>query len=144
MTTQTESERQIRDVVASLWRTIGAKQPDEAVAHYALDPVVFSMAPPLRQQLPGREALAGWFATWRGPIGIETRDLTVHVDGDVAFTTALAHMTGTKTDGEVVDLWFRVTSGLRRIDGRWRVVHEHESVPFLMDGSYRAATDLRP
>jgi len=24
------------------------------------------------------------------------------------------------------------------------VVHEHESVPFLMDGSYRAATTLRP
>lgn len=144
MTTQTESERQIRDVVTSLWRAIGAKDAEAAVAHYAPDPVVFSMAPPLRQELPGREALAAWFATWRGPIGIETRDLVVHVDGDVAFTTALAHMTGTKTDGEAVDLWFRVTSGLRRVDGRWRVVHEHESVPFRMDGSYRAETDLRP
>ena len=42
------------------------------------------------------------------------------------------------------DLWFRVTLGLRRVDGRWLVTHEHESVPFEMDGSFRASTDLTP
>lgn len=41
-------------------------------------------------------------------------------------------------------LWYRVTIGLRRVDGRWLVVHEHESVPFLMDGSFAAAVDLKP
>ncbi len=144
MSTHAEAERVIRDTLGSLWSAVAAKHPDEAMAHYAPEPVVFSMAPPLRQELPGREALATWFATWKGPIGIELRDVAVHVDGGVAFTTALNHMTGTKTDGEEIDLWFRVTCGLRRIDGRWRVVHEHESVPFHMDGSYRAATDLEP
>jgi PhnB protein len=53
-------------------------------------------------------------------------------------------MNGTKTDGEQVDLWFRATVGLRKIGGRWRITHEHESVPFYMDGSYRAAVDLKP
>jgi PhnB protein len=53
-------------------------------------------------------------------------------------------MTGTKTDGEEVDLWYRVTVGLHQEDGAWRIVHEHESVPFHMDGSYRAAVDLSP
>jgi hypothetical protein len=31
---------------------------------------------------------------------------------------------------------------LRRVDGRWRIVHDHSSVPFYLDGSYRAAVEL--
>ncbi|MEQ9505556.1 MAG: nuclear transport factor 2 family protein [Hyphomonas sp.] len=51
---------------------------------------------------------------------------------------------GTKTDGECVDLWFRATTILRRIEGRWLIVHDHTSTPFYMDGSQRAALDLVP
>ena len=43
-----------------------------------------------------------------------------------------------------MDLWVRTTLGFRKADGRWRVVHEHVSVPFYMDGSERAALDLKP
>ncbi len=53
-------------------------------------------------------------------------------------------MTGTKVDGEEVDLWTRTTVCLRRIGGAWRIVHEHTSVPFYMDGSFKAAIDLEP
>ncbi len=53
-------------------------------------------------------------------------------------------MTGRKTDGEVIDLWRRQTFGLKRVRGAWKIVHEHSSVPFYMDGSYRAAIDLKP
>jgi ketosteroid isomerase-like protein len=28
--------------------------------------------------------------------------------------------------------------------GRWQVVHEHESVPFEMDGSFQASLGLQP
>ena len=41
-------------------------------------------------------------------------------------------------------MWFRVTLGLRRINGRWLVTNEHESVPFEMDGSSRASIGLTP
>jgi ketosteroid isomerase-like protein len=37
-----------------------------------------------------------------------------------------------------------VTLCFRKIDGEWRITHEHESVPFYMDGSVRAAVDLEP
>ena len=53
-------------------------------------------------------------------------------------------MRGTKTDGTQVDLWVRATVGYRKHEGRWTVVHEHVSVPFYMDGSERAALDLKP
>jgi PhnB protein len=53
-------------------------------------------------------------------------------------------MSGTKTDGEEVRLWFRRTLGLRKFGREWKIVHEHESVPFHMDGSLTAAIDLQP
>jgi PhnB protein len=38
----------------------------------------------------------------------------------------------------------RETLGLRKIDGIWKIAHQHHSVPFYMDGSNRAAVDLKP
>jgi len=42
-----------------------------------------------------------------------------------------------------VDLWFRETLGLQKFDGKWLIGHSHDSVPFYMDGSYKAAVDLK-
>ncbi len=47
-------------------------------------------------------------------------------------------------DGEKVDMWLRETLCFRKIDGKWKITHEHESVPFCMDGSFKAAVDLKP
>jgi PhnB protein len=139
----TAEHDQIRAVIEDAWRALGSKDAAATLAHYAPGFVQYSLAPPLQSRADA-QALAGWFATWRGNIGHEFRDLEVAASGDVAYCTSLIHMTGTKTDGEEVDLWFRATFGLRKRDGRWRIVHEHESVPFYMDGSYRAAVDLKP
>jgi PhnB protein len=49
-----------------------------------------------------------------------------------------------RTDGGREDLWFRSTVGLRRTTAGWQITQEHESTPFYMDGSGRAATDLKP
>ena len=68
----------------------------------------------------------------------------VEVGGDIAFAYGLGHMTGTKKDGAKVDLWARVTVGLNRRDGAWKITHQHTSVPFRMDGSFKAAVDLQP
>lgn len=53
-------------------------------------------------------------------------------------------MMATTAKGEKVDLWFRATLGFRKIAGQWKIVHEHSSVPFYMDGSFKAAVDLKP
>jgi len=65
-----------------------------------------------------------------------------HGRRDVAFSHSLNRMHGTKTDGAKADLWFRQTFGFQRIKGEWKIAHEHESVPFYMDGSFKAAIDL--
>jgi ketosteroid isomerase-like protein len=80
-----------------------------------------------------REHCAQWFESWQGPIGCERRDLIINTGGDVGFATCLTHNSGTLKDGSPMDFWVRVTVGFKKIDGRWKVVHEHISVPFNME-----------
>ena len=75
---------------------------------------------------------------------MEERDLVVTAGDNVAFFTSMTHMTGAKTDGARVSLWFRTTNAFRRENGKWKIVHAHSSVPFCMDGSSRACLDLKP
>ncbi len=120
------------------------KDAKGVVARQADDFVLYSLAPPLRTAESGTEGLDAWFATWKGPIGYEVHDLGIAADGDVAFCRGLARLTGTKTRWREARRLVPLTLGLRRAADGWVIVHEHESVPFCMDGSLRAAVDLKP
>ena len=86
-----------------------------------------------------------WLDTWEGPIERESRDFHVVVSGDSAFCHGYFRLAGTpKAAGRQISFWMRATMCLHREAGVWRIVHEHESVPFYMDGSLRPAFDLKP
>jgi hypothetical protein len=61
----------------------------------------------------------------------------------MAFSRSLDHLTGTRTDGEKTDVWVRATVCFRKIDGQWKVTHEHISVPFDME-TFKASVHLKP
>jgi len=114
---------------------------------YTPDAVVFSLAPPLVQPPDGARdvgQMQAWFDEKGGSVWAEVCDLQVTVDGDLALVTSLDSMGAPPESPQPFTLWYRSTLGLRRINGEWRIVHEHTSTPFLMDGSFRAATDLQP
>ena len=138
-------EAAIRQVMDDLLRAVSEKQAEPVMALYAETPVLFTLAPPLMMKGDNRgKGLKAWFDTWRGPLQFEVRDLEITADDKAAFLSCLTRMSGTKTDGEDVRLWFRRTLGLSKIDGAWKIVHEHQSVPYYMDGSLKAAIDLAP
>jgi ketosteroid isomerase-like protein len=136
----TADEEQIRAVIADRAAAMHDRDAERFVACYAPQITKFDLAPPLAYQGPearDAEALRAWFASHPGgPVGYEIRDLAVTVGGDVAFCHSLTQLGGA--------LWFRSTLGLRRIGGAWRITHEHNSTPFYMDGSDKAALDLQP
>ena len=139
-------EVQIRQRIDGWAKALRAKDIDRVMSHYAPDILLFDLAPPL-QYLGGeayRKNWEEWFASWRGPIGYEIRDLSIIVGDDVAFSHSLNRISGTRTNGEETDVWVRVTACYRKMGGKWMVAHEHISVPFYMDGSNRAAVDLKP
>jgi len=109
--------------------------------------VTYDLAPPLRGQGAGAEAAAGldeWFKTWTDGVTSELVGPEIRVSGDLAVVWGLEHMRGDKVDQGPVDMWSRSTLVLERHSGQWRIVHEHNSVPMMMDGSGQAATDLKP
>jgi PhnB protein len=135
---------QIRHVIADWAEALRNKDSGGVVSHHAAGFVQFSLAPPLISTAADAAGLEAWFATWDGPIGYEVHDLEIAAGGDVAFAYGLVRLSGTKTTGEKALLWFRLTLGLRKTGDAWKILHEHESVPFTMDGTYRAAIDLEP
>ncbi len=147
MTHDASAEAEIRSLIGRQARATHDKDAKAAVACYTADSVIFDLAPPLRNTASGAQGEPGlneWFATWRGPIGYETRDLAIAVAGDLACCHGFVRISGTKTTGERADVWVRQTLCLRKLSGAWMIAHEHTSVPFYMDGSYRAAIDLKP
>ncbi len=125
-------------------KAIGEKDAKDALSFDTDDCVEFSLAPPLVYHGKHEAGLQAWFDSWEGAIGGDVQDVKLTIGRGVAFWSGLVNMTGTKTDGTIVDLWFRQTLGLVKLEGRWQVAHQHASVPFAMDGSEKAMLNLRP
>ena len=70
-------------------------------------------------------------------------DLQVTAAGDIGFCSFVYRVTGTLNAGDDIDMWVRATLGCRRVDGRWLVTHDHESVPFDPETG-QALTSLPP
>lgn len=137
----------VRELLRDRAGAIRAKDAGRALAAYAAEAVIYGLAPPLAKAGPDAldwADLEDWFATWRGPIGYDLADFSVILDRDLACCRGFVRISGTKADGEQVEVWARQTLFLRRFTPSWLIVHEHTSVPFHMDGSYRAAVDLKP
>jgi PhnB protein len=139
-------QMQIRRLMDHWAEAVRSKDVDGVMSHYATDIVMFDLAPPLQYRGADecRKNWEAWFPTFRGPIGYELRVLNIAASEDIAFCHSFNRITGTRNDDEKTDVWVRATVCCRKTGGKWKIVHEHQSVPFYMDGSYRAAVDLKP
>jgi len=54
----------------------------------------------------------------------------VSANDELGFCSFLYHVGGTLKTGDSVNMWVRATLCCRRMGKRWRIVHDHESVPF--------------
>ena len=94
------------------------------------DMLMFDVPPPFASR-GIEEYMATWrtFFRWQAkPVMFEFRDVTITAGSDVAFATAIGRC-GDTSSGQRVDLDFRLTVGFRKQDGKWRIVHEHHSIP---------------
>jgi ketosteroid isomerase-like protein len=146
LTQQTPSsdEEDIRALLETVVKALHDKDAGAVVAQFDPSAVIFDLAPPLSHRVD-QQGWADWFDTWEGPVDRKSRDLAFTVMGDLALVHGLYHESATsKDDDQPAGWWMRVTVALRKDAGRWKIIHEHTSVPYHMDGSFRAATDLEP
>jgi len=114
----------IRALVDAFVAAVRAKDIDGVMHVFAREVVSFDLGPPL--QHGSEDFVRRWralFEAHSGPVDYEVRDLSITVGGDVAFSHSL------NRNGE---RWLRWTACYRRMDGWWRIVHEHVSVPVDM------------
>jgi ketosteroid isomerase-like protein len=134
----------IRDLLEAWMTAMRAKDADGIIGCGPDTIRQFTLAPPLQETGNDRAGLQAWFDTWDGPLEFELRDTDLRLGGDIAWCSALAWLAGTKVGKSKSGFWFRLTVAFAREDGRWKIVHVHESVPFAMDGPPLAIFDLQP
>lgn len=107
------------------------KDANAVMAVYAPDVFVFDVVPP--RQYSGWDAYKkDWvdlFAGMPGPMNNTVSDLDIMVVGAVAYTHYIADGTGTDKDGKPMHLVVRSTDVLRKKNGKWLIVQEHNSFP---------------
>jgi ketosteroid isomerase-like protein len=124
-----QDETEIRSLIER-WAVC---EEDRAAIRQDHDPdmLMFDVPPPLVSR--GLEAyMATWdmfFAHAEKPIAFGIHDVKVTCGVDVAFATALGRCVDIDAGGRREPLEFRLTMGLKKIEGRWRVMHEHHSLP---------------
>ena len=103
------------------------------LAHHEQDIVMFDVPPPLQSK--GMEAYERtWYLFFRyhkPGTAFDIQELAVTAGQDVAFAVVIMRC-GPGSSSNPADkdgLLFRLTVGLRKIDGEWRITHEHHSVP---------------
>jgi ketosteroid isomerase-like protein len=123
----TTDEAVIRNLVENWARAVRIKDFNEILANHSSDILMFDVPPPFQSK--GINAYKKtWDLFFSSPDSrvFEIDEMNVTAGQDVAFVTALMHCAGTE---EGTKLRFRLTIGLRKIDGQWFVEHEHHSVP---------------
>lgn len=130
MATEDHDEQEIRELIARWSKAVRDEDFAAIRADHDPDMLMFDVPPPFQSR--GLDAyMATWqtFFRWQAkPVQFDFRDVQVTAGGDVAFATAV----GTCCDlssGAPVNLEFRLTMGFRKIDKRWRIMHEHHSLP---------------
>lgn len=145
LTSKTTNETQIRRLFDNWAEAVRAADSRGLVLNIAPDVILFDVINPL--QYEGVDALGNraeqWLAQFEPPLEYETRDLKITAGDDVAFCHSLNHVKGTTTENKAVDMWWRATVCLRKINDKWTVLHEHSSVPFDMKTG-KASIDLKP
>jgi ketosteroid isomerase-like protein len=126
-----KDEVAIRTLVETWARAVRRKDLDAILLNHSPNMLMFDVPPPLESK--GIEAYKRtWdvFFSWtHDPVVFDISEMSVTAGDDVAFATALMRCAGREVNGDDIELDFRLTIGLRKIDNQWIVMHEHHSIP---------------
>ncbi|HEX9791588.1 MAG TPA: nuclear transport factor 2 family protein [Kiloniellales bacterium] len=127
--TNERNELAIRATIDDWTDAICKGDIDRVLANRTDGIVMYDVPEPI--QVTGIEAYKD---TWKlffdhnvaGPDRFRLSDVQIVADADVAYAHGLLTIGGG-------DAHCRLTLGLRRIDGAWKVTHEHHSIPIKLD-----------
>lgn len=128
--TTEENEIQIRQLVEDWAKAVRKKDIDKISAHHSDDIVMYDVPKPF--QSIGIDAYRKtWelFFAFTKPGVFDIQTLNIVADENVAFCFATMKCCDKSDTPDFVDLPFRLTIGLKKINNQWTIIHEHHSIP---------------
>jgi ketosteroid isomerase-like protein len=128
---QSIAEAEVRKIVED-WASAVRRRDIAAIRrNHSADILMFDVPPPFQSRgIDAYEQTWDLFFSWaRDPAVFDIKEMHVTAGEDVAFVTAAMRCAGREASGRDVEIDFRLTIGVRKIDGQWVIVHEHHSVP---------------
>jgi ketosteroid isomerase-like protein len=127
------AESQIRALIEAWADAVRRHDFPAILAHHEKDIVMFDVPPPL-QSRGMDEYKKTWdlFFRYHKPSqAFDIEELAITADESVAFGFAIMRCGSATVSGpaEPGGFLFRLTIGLRKIEGDWCITHEHHSVP---------------
>jgi uncharacterized protein (TIGR02246 family) len=126
-----EEQTEIRSLFDKWAKAVRDEDLPAIRAHHDAEILMFDVPPPLASR-----GIDAYMATWdlffrcqEKPVSFDFHDVKITAGQDVAFATAIGRCVNTDLQGRREPLEFRLTMGLRKIAGRWRIMHEHHSLP---------------
>ena len=124
------NELQIKTLIENWAAAVRNKDIDAILAHHSEDIVMYDV--PFPFQSIGIEAYrTTWdlYFKYTRPGVFDIQELHIIADEKVAFCYATMKCADKSDTADFVDLLFRLTIGLKKINDQWTILHEHHSVP---------------
>ena len=124
------NELQIKTLIEGWAKAVRDKDMDAILAHHSDNIVMYDV--PMPFQSTGIDA---YCKTWElfykctKPDVFDIQELNIVADENVAFCFATMKCADKSNSDEFVELPFRLTVGLKKINDQWTIIHEHHSVP---------------
>ena len=126
------AENRIRAVIEAWADAVRRHDLPGILAHHEPDIVMFDVPPPLQSRgLDEYRKTWDLFFRYHQPSqAFDIEELAITAGDDVAFAAAIMRCGSATVGGPPEDggFLFRLTIGLRNVDGDWRIAHEHHSV----------------
>ena len=125
-----DNETQIKILIENWALAVRTKDIVGILAHHSKDFVMYDVPEPF--QSVGLEAYRKtWdlFYKYTKPGVFDIHKLNIVADENVAFAYAKMQCSDNSDGKGFTPLDFRLTIGLKKINGQWTVIHEHHSVP---------------
>jgi uncharacterized protein (TIGR02246 family) len=130
MSDNTKDEVAIRDLVENWASAVRRRDLGAILLNHSPNILMFDVPPLESKGIEAYKRTWDLFFSWaHDPIVYDIGEMSITAGDDVAFVTALMRCAGTEVNGQDIELDFRLTLGLRKIDNQWIVIHEHHSIP---------------
>jgi ketosteroid isomerase-like protein len=125
-----DNQNQIKELITNWAAAVRDKDIEKIMAFHSDDMVMYDVPEPF--QSVGLEAYRKtWelFFRYTNPGVFDIQEMHIVADENVGFAFAKMVCEDKSHTKEFVPLDFRLTVGLKKINGQWTILHEHHSVP---------------